>query len=673
MKIIAIVQARLGSTRYPNKILEKIKNKTLLELLLKRLSLSKSINDIVVAIPKDKSEIPLKKYLEKLRYKVFAGNKNDLLDRYYKAAKKYKAEVIVRITADCPLIDSRIVDSLVNNLIQNKLDFISNAIKPSFPDGLDVSVIKFKTLKYAWKKAINSYDREHVTPYIIKNKLFKIKNITGAKNLSYLRWTVDEYDDFTVIKNIFNYFYPKINFSWEEIYKLYKKKPKLFSANQNISRDEGSILNEGSKLWKRAKKIIPGGNMLLSKRPEMFLPNKWPTYFTKSKGCYIWDLEGKKYIDMSLMGVGTNILGYNHPAVNKAVKEVLDKGNMTTLNCPEEVYLAEKLIKIHPWAEMVKFTRTGGEANAVAIRIARAASHKDNIAICGYHGWHDWYLSANLSDKSKLNRHLLKGLDINGVPKKLKNTIFPFEYNKIKQLQNIIKTKKVGTIIMEVSRNYFPENNFLKKVNDLAKKNNIILIFDECTSGFRQAYGGLHKLFNINPDIAVFGKALGNGYAINAIIGVKRIMESAQSSFISSTFWTERTGPAAALKTLEIMEKKKSWVDITNKGNYLIKRLRSIAKKNNLKISFSPIPSICKFTFQGNQHLKYKTYITQEMLKYKILANDTIYLSTAHNKKIINKYLFYMNKIFKNIKKNKKNISKIINSTLPQTTFTRLN
>ena len=470
MKVIAIVQARLGSTRYPKKILERVKKKSLIELLLKRLSLSKSINDIIVAIPKDKSEIPLKKYLKKLGYKVYVGEKNDLLDRYYKAAKKYNAEIIVRITGDCPLVDFRIVDSLVHSLIKDQLDFISNSIKPSFPDGLDVSVIKFKALKQSWIKATNSFDREHVVPYIIKNKSFRKKNIHNPKNLSYLRWTIDEHDDFIVIKNIFNYFYPRINFSWEEIHNLYKNKPKLFLANKNITRDEGSFLNEGSKLWKRAKKIIPGGNMLLSKRPEMFLPNKWPTYFTKSKGCYIWDLEGKKYTDMSLMGVGTNILGYNHSGVNKAVKEVLNKGNMTTLNCPEEVYLAEKLIKIHPWADMVKFTRTGGEANAVAIRIARAASKKDNIAICGYHGWHDWYLSANLKDNSKLNTHLLKGLSINGVPKKLKNTIHPFEYNNIKQLKNIIKKKNVGTIIMEVSRNYFPKNNFLKKVKDLAKK-----------------------------------------------------------------------------------------------------------------------------------------------------------------------------------------------------------
>ena len=444
-------------------------------------------------------------------------------------------------------------------------------------------------------------------------------------------------------------------------------------ANTNIFKDKNSILNEGCKLWKRAKKIIPGGNMLLSKRPEMFLPNKWPTYFTKSKGCYIWDLEFNKYIDMSLMGVGTNILGYNHPSVDKAVKEIIKKGNMTTLNSPEEIYLAEKLIKMHPWSDMAKFTRTGGEANAIAIRIARAASKKDNIAICGYHGWHDWYLSANLTDNSKLDKHLLKGLNTNGVPKNLKNTIYPFEYNNMKQFVNIIKTKKIGTVIMEVSRNYFPKKNFLKKIRKLTKKKKIILIFDECTSGFRQTYGGLHKLFNVYPDMAVFGKALGNGYAINAVIGRKEIMQFAQSSFISSTFWTERIGSVAALKTLEVMEKKKSWLDITKKGEYIQRKLKVIAKRNHLKIKFSPIPSICKFTFLGKMHLQYKTYITQEMLKHKILASDTIYLSIAHNKKIIDKYLFYMNKIFLNINKYKKNISKIINSPLPNSTFERLN
>jgi len=150
-------------------------------------------------------------------------------------------------------------------------------------------------------------------------------------------------------------------------------------------------MGKGQKLWKKAKKIIPGGNMLLSKRSELFLPDMWPSYFSKAKGCYVWDLDGNKFIDMSIMGIGTNTLGYGNDKVDSAVKNAVNQGNMSTFNCPEEVQLAEKLLDMHPWADMARFARSGGEANAIAIRIARAASGKDNVAICGYHGWHDWY------------------------------------------------------------------------------------------------------------------------------------------------------------------------------------------------------------------------------------------------------------------------------------------
>ena len=299
-------------------------------------------------------------------------------------------------------------------------------------------------------------------------------------------------------------------------------------------------------LWLRAKKVIPGGNMLLSKRPEMFLPNLWPAYFSSAKGFNVWDLDGVKYIDMSLMGVGTNTLGYGHPQVDIAVKKNIGLGNLTTLNCPEEVFLAEKLIEMHPWADMAKFTRSGGEANAVAIRIARAAAGKDGVAICGYHGWHDWYLAANLNNDDQLDGHLLPGLKPNGVPRSLIGTVFPFNYNEIGELERLVSDNRIGVIKMEVSRNQIPKNDFLKKVRDLATQNGIVLVFDECTSGFRETFGGLHLKYGVNPDMAVFGKTLGNGYAINAVLGRRCVMDSAQSTFISSTFWTERIGPTAS-------------------------------------------------------------------------------------------------------------------------------
>jgi len=423
----------------------------------------------------------------------------------------------------------------------------------------------------------------------------------------------------------------------------------MFELNKNIPRDEGSKIGTGQKLWNRAKDIIPGGNMLLSKRSEQFLPKYWPSYFSKSKGCFVWDLDGKKFTDMSIMGIGTNILGYGNSSVDNAVLKTIKSGNMSTLNCPEEVYLAEELVSIHPWADMVKFTRSGGEANSVAIRIARAASGRDNVAICGYHGWHDWYLSANLGSNKELDGHLLPGLEPKGVPRSLQGTVYPFQYNDLDELINIVRSNEIGVIKMEVSRNEGPKDNFLEKVRQIANENSIVLIFDECTSGFRESYGGLHKNFGVNPDIAIFGKALGNGYAINAVIGKREIMEAAQSTFISSTFWTERIGPSAAIETLKIMKRDSSWNYISQQGKRIKEKWLNIAQSNNLDISISGLDALARFTFNSKFNNFYKTYITQEMLKKGYLASNMIYVCTEHSDEIIENYFHELNLIFEKI------------------------
>ena len=412
---------------------------------------------------------------------------------------------------------------------------------------------------------------------------------------------------------------------------------------------EKNISGTGQKLWHKAKSVIPGGNMLLSKRAEMFLPEKWPAYFSKAKGCKVWDLDGNEYIDMSIMGIGTNILGYGHPEVDEAVMKTVQAGNMSTLNCPEEVYLAEKLIDMHPWADMVRFARSGGEANAIAIRIARAASGKDKVAICGYHGWHDWYLSANLGDEKNLDGHLLPGLDPAGVPRNLKGTVFPFTYNNFEELENLVNTQDIGVIKMEVSRNTGPEDNFLHKVRKLATDKSIVLVFDECTSGFRQTFGGLHKLYGVEPDMAMFGKALGNGYAITATIGRREVMEAAQSTFISSTFWTERIGPTAALKTLEVMERTNSWETITKTGLDIRARWQQLADKYELAIEHWGLPSLAGFTFKSSSALIFKTFITQEMLKKGYLASNCVYVSTTHTPEIVDKFFEDLAPIFEAI------------------------
>lgn len=434
-------------------------------------------------------------------------------------------------------------------------------------------------------------------------------------------------------------------------------------------------MGSGQELYKKAKSLIPGGTMLLSKRPEMFLPEQWPAYFSRTKGNKVWDLDGNEYTDVSIMGIGTNILGYSHDEVDEAVIKTVKSGNMSTFNCPEEVYLAEKLVELHPWADMVRLARSGGEANAVAIRIARAASGKDKVAICGYHGWHDWYLSANLGDEQNLAGHLLPGLDPAGVPQALRGTVLPFNYNNYQELLDIVDTHDVGVIKMEVSRNMGPEDNFLQKVRDLATARNIVLIFDECTSGFRQTFGGLHKMYGVEPDIAMFGKALGNGYAITAIVGRRSVMEAAQKTFVSSTFWTERIGPTAALATLKVMEREKSWETITHTGNQIKAQWQQLADSHGLKISQWGLPALAGFSFESPNNLAYKTYITQEMLGKGYLAGNSIYVSIVHTPDVLASYFELLDGIFADIRQFEegRDVFDLLNGPVCHGGFKRLN
>jgi glutamate-1-semialdehyde 2,1-aminomutase len=627
-----------------------IGGKPMIEILLARLSHSKKINQIVLATSNNQKNDPLVEHVSKLGYQCYRGSEEDVLDRFYQAAKSVRADLVIRITGDCPLIDSDLVDELIDSFELKKVDYMSNSNPPTYPDGLDAEIFTFKALEIASKDATSKFDREHVTPYLREAASFTKASLSNADDLSGFRWTVDEPADFEVVNQIFEHFYPNIFFSWTRVLRYQSESPQIFSLNNNLQRNEGATMGNGQKLWKRAKQIIPGGNMLLSKRAEMFLPEQWPAYFSKAKGCKVWDMDGNEFIDMCIMGIGTNTLGYGNEEVDAAVMKTVRDGNMSTLNCPEEVYLAEKLVEMHPWADMVRFARSGGEANAIAIRIARAASGKDKVAVCGYHGWHDWYLSANLGDDKSLDGHLLPGLEPNGVPRNLKGTVFPFSYNNYRELEDLVNTQDIGVIKMEVSRNTGPQDNFLQKVRDLATNKNIVLIFDECTSGFRQSFGGLHKIYGVEPDMAMFGKALGNGYAITATIGRREIMEAAQSTFISSTFWTERIGPTAGLKTLEVMERMKSWEVITGTGLTIRKGWQNLADKYQLDIDIWGLPALTGYTFKSDNALAYKTYITQEMLKKGYLVGNSVYVCTEHTPKILDGFFEVLDPLFSVVK-----------------------
>jgi glutamate-1-semialdehyde 2,1-aminomutase len=426
----------------------------------------------------------------------------------------------------------------------------------------------------------------------------------------------------------------------------------------------------------RAKARIPGMTQLLSKRPDMFSQGVWPGYYSKAKGVEVWDLDDNHYIDMSISGIGANVLGYADPDVDAAVLEAIKNGNSCSLNCPEEIELADLLCEIHPWAEKVRYARTGGESMAIAVRIARAYTGKDKIAFCGYHGWHDWYLSANLGTENALGEHLLPGLSPKGVPRGLEGTAFPFRYNKIEELEAIVKRegKTFAAIVMEPIRNEQPLSGFFDRVRAIADEIKAVLIIDEISAGFRMNSGGAHLILGIRPDMAVFSKALGNGYPIAAVIGKGEVMDAAQSTFISSTYWTERIGPSAAIATIKKHQKVNAGQHLMDIGIKIQKVWRDCADKNGLVIDIGGIPPLSHFSFVYENALAMKALFIQLMLERGFLASTLFYTMYAHKEEHVDAYRKSVDDVFAEISEAHRldNIEKILKGEPASAGFKRL-
>ncbi len=402
------------------------------------------------------------------------------------------------------------------------------------------------------------------------------------------------------------------------------------------------------ELYERAKKIIPGGTQLLSKRPEMHLPGLWPAYYKSAKGCYVTDLDDNIYCDMSFMGIGANVLGYCDEDVDRMVKDAVGCGSMCTLNAPEEVELAELLLELHPWADMVRYAKTGGEALSVAVRIARACTEKEIVLVCGYHGWHDWYLAANLEKGDPLSYVHLSGLEPKGVPLGLADTNFIFPYNDMERFQELIHKygDRIAAVVMEPIRNDYPRDGFLQKIRKITEEKGIILIFDEVSSGFRLCCGGAHLKMCVIPDMITMGKALSNGYPMAAIVGKENVMRSAQDTFISSTFWTERIGLSASVAMIRKYREKKVDRHLDYIGRVVKEGLAKTADKHEISINISGINPMVHFEFKYEEPLVYKTFFTQEMLKRGYLASTAIYVSYAHTDEIVASYIDAVDEVF---------------------------
>lgn len=430
-------------------------------------------------------------------------------------------------------------------------------------------------------------------------------------------------------------------------------------------------------LYDRARKRIPGGTQLLSKRPEQFAPGAWPAYFREARGCHVWDLDGNRYIDMSHNGVGSCLLGYAHPKVSEAVKACVDSGSMCSLNPPEEVELADRLCELHPWADCARFTRGGGEACAVAVRIARATTGRSAVAFCGYHGWHDWYLAANLGAGNALDGHLLPGLKPDGVPEELRGASFTFSFNDQSAFDRVLDThgSRLAAVIMEPCRYADPEPGFLQHVCGRTRDAGAVLIFDEITIGWRRRLGGSHLGLGTRPDMAVFAKALGNGHPIGAVIGTESAMEGAHTSFISSTYWTERVGPVAALATLDAMRE----VDVPAHVHEIGARVQTLwataAEEFGIPISVHPgYPCLPHFAFVGEGANALRTLFSRLMLDEGFLAGTAFYPTLAHGNNEIAAYGEALGRVFPALRQaaDSATVADLLQGPAAQTGFGRL-
>ncbi|MBL9130280.1 MAG: aminotransferase class III-fold pyridoxal phosphate-dependent enzyme [Verrucomicrobiaceae bacterium] len=645
--VVAVIQARHSSRRLPGKVLRPLAGKPMLEWVVRRAALAKTVDKVVVATSFDRSDDPVAEWCRDNRVGCFRGSLEDVLQRFTDAALSQGAAHVVRITADCPLIDPRVIDQFVTEHLKTGVEFTTCHIPRGIPDGLDVEVFKIEALVRAAAECGDLWDREHPDEHLLKNpKSFPQKNLCPDASLAEHRWTVDTAEDMTWADQVLSAL-GKLDFTQADVLKItQEKKLERFQSHQPEEPAKPRTEGKGQDLYAYARKNrIPGGTQLLSKRPEMYLPGRWPSYYAAARGAWVKDLDGRSYIDMASNGLGSLILGAADPVVNAAAHDAVSRSPMSTLNAPEEVELADVLCEMHPWAERARFARSGGEAMAIAVRIARAASGKDVVLFSGYHGWSDWYLATNLKRSDGLDQLLLPGLSTSGVPRGLTGTSVPFHFNSREEFDGLIAQhgENLGVIVMEVQRGSPPDKVFLQHIRDTCTRLGAVLVFDEITSGFRLIAGGVHLLYGVMPDIAVFGKAIANGFAMSAVIGRASAMEAAQGTFISSTFWTERIGPSAALATIKRYNELDGATHLSKMGGEAQRIWRETSAAAGIKVTagpdhMKPLSSFALHLDDKSLVMPARTLWCKLMLERGMLCNAAFFPTCAHGQRELDLY-----------------------------------
>jgi glutamate-1-semialdehyde 2,1-aminomutase/spore coat polysaccharide biosynthesis protein SpsF len=655
--VVAIVQARMSSTRLPGKVLADVAGHPMLWHVVHRLKRAGLVHQVVVATSTNPADDAIFDFCQRESLHCWRGSENDVLDRYYQVARSYSAEVVVRVTADCPLIDPEVVDKIVSRFLEGGQDYVSNTLRYTYPDGLDTEVFSFAALEQAWGEATKPSEREHVTPYLRAGK-FRIENVDSGISLPrVLRWTVDETVDLEFVRRVFTAFAGKPDFGMKEVLTFLDQHSSVQELNQSVGSNEGycrSLFQEAvagaapgrpleqSLSWfRRSQKVIPGCAQTFSKGHTQHVEGVAPVFLQRGEGCRVWDVDGNEYVDY-IQGLLPNLLGYAHPEVNAAVTRQLSQGHSFSLPHPLEVELAERLTRLIPCAEMVRFGKNGSDVTSGAVRAARASTGRERIACCGYHGWQDWFIGSTTRNA--------------GVPGAVRALTHPFPYNDLPALEKLLADHRgeFAAVIMEPVNFTEPAAEYLQSVRELAHRHGALLIFDEICSGFHFGLGGAQKRYNLIPDLACFGKAMGNGFPIACVVGRADVMKVFEEIFFSFTFGGEVASMAAAMKVLDILETTDALKRMESHGRDLQDGFNALAKlaglSDRLVCVGHPTWSLIKFRdADGKDSLLLRSLVSQELAKRGILSLVTHNMTAAHDHVAVQQTLEAYAAVFKTV------------------------
>lgn len=579
-RVVAVIQARMGSTRLPGKTMMDLAGTPLLDRLLRQLAGATSLDEVIVATSVDATDDVIEQFASGRGFRVVRGSEQDVLSRYVKAADVANADVVVRLTADCPLHSPDTVDEVVTAFLKANVDYASNTNPYTRPDGQDVEVFTRAVLNQADAVAEDSPDREHVTPWMRRNP--DVSRLDVQHRLPHqpsLRWSVDHIDDLEFARSVWTRLDRQGTgpFKFEEI---------MSAVIESGATQGKAIINEGFYLsifktataeaalplsldksfaWLvRSEKVIPGGAQTYSKSWRHHIRGVTPVFLERGKGATVTDVDGNQYVDL-IQGLLPNILGYANEEVDRAAYDRACQGHSFSLPHPIEVELAERLCRLIPCAEMVRYGKNGSDATAGAVRVARAYTGREHVAVCGYHGWQDWFIGTTSRSA--------------GVPQAVRELAHPFLYNDLDALETLLASlpNKFAAVIMEPVNFVWPEPDYLEKVKETAHRHGALLIFDEICSGFHFGLGGAQKIFGVTPDMATFGKAMGNGWPISCIVGRREIMKVFDDAFVSFTFAGDVSAMAAAMKVLDILEFGDAYARMTAAGTKLFDGARVMA------------------------------------------------------------------------------------------------